>query len=98
MSRIASGITGAAPIFNKIMSSLLSEKEVKDWEVPEGVVQLPICPLTGTLACNNCPVKMEWFLEENKPQKACNPEFVKTLKNPQMPPQILEPAARTERN
>ena len=98
MSRIASGITGAAPIFNKIMSSLLFEKEVKDWEVPEGVVQLPICPLTGTLACNNCPVKMEWFLEENKPQKACNPEFVKTLKNPQMPPQILEPAARTERN
>lgn len=69
MSRIASGITGAAPIFNKIMSSLLFEKEVKDWEVPEGIVQLPICPLTGTLACNNCPVKMEWFWKKISPKK-----------------------------
>jgi 1A family penicillin-binding protein len=98
MSRIASGITGAAPIFNRIMSVLLLDKESKPWDVPDGMVQLPICPLTGTLACNNCPVKMEWFLEENKPNKSCDPEFVKTLKKPQLPPEILEPAARIEAN
>ncbi|BCX14389.1 MAG: hypothetical protein KatS3mg088_072 [Patescibacteria group bacterium] len=98
MSRIASGITGAAPIFNKIMSTLLKDQKSKEWEIPKGLIQLPICPLTGTLACNGCPIKMEWFLEENHPQKACNPDFVKNLKKPQNPPEILEPAARTESN
>jgi len=66
MSHVVSGVTGAAPIFNKIMTSLLENKEPKLWPVPEGLVQLPICPFTATLACNGCPVKMEWFLAENK--------------------------------
>jgi len=78
------------------MTSLLENKEPKLWPVPEGLVQLPICPFTATLACNGCPVKMEWFLAENKPTKACSPEFVSNLKNPQPEPQILEPAARIE--
>ncbi|MBU0569655.1 hypothetical protein KKB40_02640, partial [Patescibacteria group bacterium] len=76
MARIASGITGATPIFNKIMSSLLAkEEQSQEWEMPEGLVQLPICPYTGTLACTGCPIQMEWFLEENKPEKACSPEW-----------------------
>lgn len=75
MSRVASGVTGASPIFNKIMSSLLAEKESLPWDVPKGLVQLPICTLTGTLACSGCPVRQEWFLQENKPEKACSPEW-----------------------
>jgi membrane carboxypeptidase/penicillin-binding protein PbpC len=71
MDRVASGVTGASPIFNKIMSALLAQQENHDWETPQGLVQLPICPYTGTLACSGCPIKMEWFLEENKPEKAC---------------------------
>lgn len=77
MSRIASGVTGATPIFNTIISSLVAKAENHDWETPEKLVRLPICPLTGTLACDGCPVRQEWFLEENKPEVACNPEWFK---------------------
>ena len=96
MSRVASGVTGAAQIFNKIMAALLADKESIKWQPPKGVINIGICPLTNTLPCNGCPVKKEWFLEENAPRKSCNSEFVKNLKEPMLEPQILEPAASTE--
>ncbi len=81
MSRIASGITGATPIFHKIMSALLVKEENSDWIVPKGLVQVPICPITGTLPCKGCPIRIEWFLEENQPTKSCSPEFFEKLKD-----------------
>ncbi len=65
MSRLASGITGAAPIWNRIITSLLGEEH--NWDTPAGLVQRPICPQTGTLPCSGCSVRNEWFLEENQP-------------------------------
>ncbi len=96
MSRIASGITGAAPIFNQIMTTLLANKESVNWQPPKGVINIAICSLTATLPCSGCPTKKEWFLEENAPRKACNSDFVKNLKEPRPEPQILEPAASIE--
>jgi membrane carboxypeptidase/penicillin-binding protein len=61
MSRIASGITGAAPIWNKIMSAVLENQPSIDWKVPDGVVKI------------NCPGKSEWFLEENILPNYCQP-------------------------
>ena len=77
MTRVASGVTGATPIFNKIMSALLADEGSEGWVIPEGLVSLPICHYTGTLACTGCPIKMEWFLEDNKPEIACNPDWFK---------------------
>src|SRR3990170_5798261 len=97
MSRIASGVTGASPIWNKIMRALLADDKNHDWEVPEGLVQLPICSLTGTLPCEGCPVRLEWFLKERAPQKACLPETIQKIneeKNKEG--QILESGASTE--
>jgi len=54
MSRIASGITGAAPIWNKIMGSLLLNKTVEEWIPPEGLVY------------KECYSRKEWFLEEKQ--------------------------------
>lgn len=71
MSRIASGITGATPIFNKIMTNLISQSQSKSWSVPERLVKVAICPLTGTLPCEGCPTRKEWFLKENTPKHAC---------------------------
>ncbi|MCK4782138.1 MAG: hypothetical protein KAV87_00195, partial [Desulfobacteraceae bacterium] len=79
MSRIASGVTGATPIFHNIISALLAQEKNHDWIIPEGLVQVPICPIVGTLPCKNCPIRIEWFLEENQPQKACSSEFIKKL-------------------
>jgi 1A family penicillin-binding protein len=100
MARVASGVTGASPIWNKIMSTLLAKEESQEWYVPTGLVQRPICILTGTLPCEGCPTRMEWFLEENQPKNACNPEAIKaifkTKKEKKSDGQILNPAARTE--
>ncbi|KKU04244.1 MAG: hypothetical protein UX88_C0002G0013 [Candidatus Woesebacteria bacterium GW2011_GWC2_47_16] len=99
MSRIASGVTGASPIWNKIMSALLAKEENHDWEVPEGLVKIGICPLTGTLPCEGCGSKTEWFLKESVPQRACSPETIKKIQEEdekEKEGKILEPAASTE--
>ncbi len=61
MSRIASGVTGASPIWNKIMSAILNDKPSIDWKVPDGVVKI------------NCPGKSEWFLKEDILPNYCQP-------------------------
>lgn len=96
MSRIASGVTGASTIFNNIMSGLLANEESVAWTVPAGLVQLPICQYTGTLACQGCPVKMEWFLEISKPTYACNSEQVQKILTENKKPQILDHAWRSD--
>jgi len=93
MARIASGVTGASPIWNKIMRGLLTDEDTLGWEIPEGLVQVPICPLTGTLPCEGCPTKNEWFLKESVPNTKCR--FV-PAPSPNPEGQILEPAAQTE--
>ncbi len=77
MARVASGVTGATPIFNRIMTTLLSDKTAREWTAPPGVVHISICSITGTLPCEGCPTKTEWFLDNNKPQNHCSPEYFK---------------------
>ncbi len=102
MARVASGVTGASPIWNKIMRGLLSDEKaegteqsrgIQGWEVPEGLVQIPICPLTGTLPCEGCPTKNEWFIKDNVPGTKCR--FF-PAPSPGPDGQIVEPAAQTE--
>lgn len=80
MSRIASGLTGATPIWNTIMKSLLAGTPEIGWSPPSGIVQTPICTITGTLACDGCPTKNEWFLAETTPKFSCNPESIAKMK------------------
>lgn len=101
MSRIASGVTGASPIWNKIMSSVLNAEPSIDWKTPDGVSKVNICSVTGTLPCNGCPTRQEWFLDESKPTKACTPEQIQKIVNPTPIPvgnPILESGASTTAN
>jgi membrane carboxypeptidase/penicillin-binding protein len=97
MSRIASGVTGASPIWNKIMTAILSDKPSIDWKVPDGVSKVNICSITGTLPCNNCPTRQEWFLDENKPTKYCTSDQIQKILNPTPIPgqNILDSGAST---
>jgi 1A family penicillin-binding protein len=99
MSRIASGITGAAPIWNKIMSTVLNESPSIDWNVPSGMSKVNICTITGTLPCDNCPTRQEWFLDEYKPAKACTVDQIQRMTNPTPIPggNILDNGAATSR-
>jgi 1A family penicillin-binding protein len=104
MARIASGITGAAPIWNKIMTNLLEKppqewpqglpwggKMENYWPVPENLTKISICPYTATLPCEGCPVKSEWFIKGTEPTKYCSPEWFTPTPSPsaQPQPQIL---------
>ena len=93
MARVASGVTGASPIWNKIMRTLLADNGTVGWEVPEGMVQVPVCTLLGTLPCEGCPIRNEWFLKEKTPKEKCR--FI-PAPTPGPNGQIIEPAARTE--
>lgn len=95
MSHVASGVTGASPIWNKIMTTVLNGQPSIDWNPPMGVSKVNICPSTGTLPCEGCSTKQEWFLDENKPSKHCviNPDNTKVNLNPN---KILDTGVSTE--
>jgi len=97
MSRVASGVTGATPIFNKVMTYLLENKETASWEIPEGLIKQSVCIITGSLPCRGCPSKEEWFLEENVPTTHCNLENVIKIKEDSNKPKLLPEAAATNR-
>jgi len=79
MSYVASGITGASPIWNKIMSFLLKDLPDKEFASPEGLIKLEICPLTGTLPCEGCGGKWEYFLPGVEPKIHCDSGKIKEM-------------------
>ncbi len=88
MSRVASGITGASPIWSKLMTYLLTEQSESasgggpkntPFSQPESLVKLPICVLTGTLTCGGCPTRYEYFTIQTAPKNACNPDDIKKI-------------------
>jgi membrane peptidoglycan carboxypeptidase len=72
MSKVASGITGASPIWSNVIKEIIKDHPPKNFDVPSNFIKVGICELTGELACENCPVKYEYFLKGTQPIKACN--------------------------
>lgn len=78
MSYVASGVTGASPIWNNIMRLLLSEDNPHQFPTPEGMIKVKICATTGTLVCSGCPVvKEELFAVGTEPKTTCSPSWFK---------------------
>lgn len=70
MSWVASGITGATPIWNKVMNYLLKEEKVKRMVMPAEMVKLPVCNLTGKLIPEGgCDSHFEFFKKEYAPNE-----------------------------
>ncbi len=69
---LESGNTGAAAIWNPIMTSLLSNLPDNPITPPSDILPVQICSLTGTLPCENCPsVRTEYFKKGTEPKVAC---------------------------
>jgi penicillin-binding protein 1C len=65
--RQVSGVTGAAPLWNRIMLHLHEHQEPSDFPPPEGLVQLPICAISGLRPTPDCTsVVQEYFYPEDK--------------------------------
>jgi 1A family penicillin-binding protein len=83
MSRIASGITGASPIWAKIINQILEDNpQTTASTAPENLIKIAICTLTGTLTCDGCPTKYEYFVKGTEPQTACDPNKIKEILHP----------------
>lgn len=84
MSAVASGVTGASPIWNKIMNNILKE-EKQVWQLkPDGIYGTQVCAISGfspnpeseegnpppeALAEGGCQTRFEYFLEGTGPSE-----------------------------
>lgn len=71
MSGLASGITGAAPIWNKIMKHLLNGRPQEPFQRPEGIIGKTVCNFSGLIPSseNACPSHFEYFVKGTEPIK-----------------------------
>ncbi len=68
MNGIVSGTSGAAPIWNKVMTKLLENKQVRKFSQPAEVVGMTVCNLTGQLPPDGgCDTHFEYFKKEFAP-------------------------------
>jgi len=76
---LVSGVTGAAPIWNKLMKKVLEGKADLWPKQPEGIVGKQICSVTGLLPLNGedsppaggdkgCPMRFEYFVKGTEPK------------------------------
>lgn len=74
MSYVASGITGASPIWNHIFLLLLDEHNPHQFSTPDNLIKVKVCAQTGTLPCKGCPtIKEEVYIKGTEPKVACDP-------------------------
>lgn len=72
MSGISSGVTGAAPIWNKIMTELLEDKKPEIPQKPPNVYGKYICTGTGQVASGNnagCSTRYEYLIRGTEEKK-----------------------------
>jgi len=68
MAGVVSGTSGAAPIWNKVMTKILEGKIVKKPAIPATVVSMSVCNLTGLLPPEGgCESHNEYFKKEFVP-------------------------------
>jgi membrane carboxypeptidase/penicillin-binding protein len=72
MNSIASGITGAAPIWHDIMTYLLKDKASHPFTRPPNVIQKKICSLSGLIpsasgSTSSCETRFEYFIKGTEP-------------------------------
>lgn len=66
---LSSGVTGAAPIWNKIMTFALKNTPDEWPKQPENIVGMEICAFSGLLKGNsNCPTRYEYFIKGTEPK------------------------------
>lgn len=87
MSYVASGVTGASPIWNNIMRLVLDENEPHRFATPSGMLKVKVCVKTGTLTCSGCPETADYyFTAGTEPTTTCKPtDFSQPSATPALP-------------
>lgn len=67
------GLTGAAPIWHETIRKVLEGKPKREFERPEGLVQVEVCALSGLLPTEYCAhTRTEWFIAGTEPTQPDN--------------------------
>jgi penicillin-binding protein 1C len=91
--RQVSGVTGAAPLWNRIMLHLHENQEPAPFPLPENLVQRPICAINGLQPTPDCPSVVQEYLyaedinDYEQPSAAVNlpPEYDEWLARQHQP-------------
>lgn len=78
MAKVASGTSGASPIWNKIIKAALKDKPSQRFEKPDNVIALEIDAFGGGLPVEGKPKRSEYFIKGTEP--ASKADIYKTLK------------------
>jgi 1A family penicillin-binding protein len=67
------GSRGAGPIWHNFMEAALRDTPVHGFAVPDGMVTVDICPISGKLRTDKCPpAAQELFLAGTEPKEPCD--------------------------
>lgn len=66
---ITSGVTGAAPIWNQIISYVLKDQRNESFKTPSGISSLEICAYTGGQKTEGCVSSFEYFIKGTEPKE-----------------------------
>lgn len=70
MGNVASGVTGAAPIWRRIILEALKEKPSEDFKQPSNVIALTVDSYGGGAPVEGKPTRSEYFIKGTEPQGA----------------------------
>lgn len=63
MGRVASGVSGATPIWKRIMVSQVGKRDKQDFPIPSGIVNIEVDKLSGYKAHDGFPSRTEYFIQ-----------------------------------
>ena len=67
MKEVSSGVSGAAPIWRRIITTALADKSSVGFPVPEGVVTAEVDQISGFRAHDGYPSRVEYFIKGTEP-------------------------------
>jgi len=66
------GLRGAAPIWHAVMEYALQDEESVPFVRPDGLIERPVCALSGKLPTEHCPTVNELFIPGTEPTEHCH--------------------------
>src|SRR3989344_1163813 len=69
--KIASGVTGATPIWNRLMKLAIADLKNEDFAKPDNINALEIDAFGGGAPCRNYPKRSEYFIKGTEPAQDC---------------------------
>lgn len=80
MKNVTSGYNGSSTIWKQVWEELVNEELVVDKiKLPSNLVEVEICPLTKTLACEGCPNTLKIYEKGTEPTIKCDPKEVQSI-------------------